>query len=268
MTRLSILSLFGRQSGSFLVPVRTLSAAARSDGQGRPSGRRVSRLALDRREHRCTLAPIEANGFPRRRRSGCALALLLLLVPFGATRAATPLSANVSNASESRDTIAAAVDEAAARFGLPAHWIHAVIAQESGGDQRAVSPKGAMGLLQLMPATWRDMTVELQLGDDPFDPRANILAGAGYLRRMYDRFGAPGFLAAYNAGPARYARTLTDGVDLPPETRRYVARLAPMLFGSTQQTSQRSDWRASALFVASMETQGSDGPARISGVWP
>jgi hypothetical protein len=69
------------------------------------------------------------------------------------------------------------------------------------------------------------------LGADPYDPRDNILAGAAYLREMYDRYGAPGFLAAYNAGPGRYENHLATGRPLPDETLDYVATLAPMIAG-------------------------------------
>src|SRR3546814_17844195 len=91
---------------------------------------------------------------------------------------------------------------------------------ESRGDVRAVSPKGAMGLMQLMPDTWASLRVRLGLGANPYDPRDNILAGAAYLREMHDRYGSPGFLAAYNAGPGRYEEALA-GRPLPAETRAY-----------------------------------------------
>jgi soluble lytic murein transglycosylase-like protein len=87
------------------------------------------------------------------------------------------------------------------------------------------SRAGAMGLMQLMPGTWRDMRARLQLGDDPHQPRDNIMAGTLYLRLMYDRFGYPGLFAAYNAGPGRYARYLLTGEPLPRETRDYVAHV-------------------------------------------
>lgn len=126
------------------------------------------------------------------------------------------------------------------------------MAVESGRRPAAVSPKGAMGLLQLMPATWRALSAEYALGDDPFEPRANILAGAAYLRRLHDRYGAPGFVAAYNAGPARYERFLAGEARLPRETYDYLQRLWPMLQASNRRPSQApsGDWRASALFVA------------------
>lgn len=120
---------------------------------------------------------------------------------------------------------AAEVRYVAARVGLPEPLIRAVLRAESGGDPRAVSRAGAMGLMQLMPATWAELRRELGLGADPFQPADNLLAGATYLRRLYDRYGLPGALAAYNAGPGRFEAYL-NGRPLPLETRRYVAGLA------------------------------------------
>src|SRR3546814_15594798 len=73
----------------------------------------------------------------------------------------------------------------------------------------------AMGLMQLMPATWADMRRRLGLGSDPHAPRTNILAGTLYLRLMYDRVGYPDMFGAYNAVPARYPAYL-DGRCSPP----------------------------------------------------
>lgn len=122
------------------------------------------------------------------------------------------------------------VEEAAARFGLPAAWIEQVIAAESGGQamlagRPIVSHAGAMGLMQLMPGTWARMRARLALGRDPQDPRDNILAGSLYLRLLYDRFGYPGLFAAYNAGPGRYEAYLDQDLALPAETRAYLAAL-------------------------------------------
>jgi hypothetical protein len=133
----------------------------------------------------------------------------------------------------SRIGIADHVQEAAQRFGMPEAWIYAVIRIESAGRIRAVSPAGAMGLMQLMPGTWARQRARLMLGTDPFDPRDNILAGTAYLREMYDRYGAAGFLAAYNAGPGRYEEWRDRGRPLPLETRRYVAAIAPLLQGGS-----------------------------------
>ncbi len=110
------------------------------------------------------------------------------------------------------------IDEAAARFAVPASWIRAVIRIESHGDPKAVSPKGAVGLMQLMPDTYTELRARYDLGADAADPHDNIIAGTAYLREMREQFGPAGFLAAYNAGPARYADHLATGRPLPDET--------------------------------------------------
>jgi D-alanyl-D-alanine carboxypeptidase len=121
------------------------------------------------------------------------------------------------------------IREASARYGVPGHWVRAVMHQESGGEQQATSPVGAMGLMQVMPNTYAELRARYQLGDDPYEPRNNILAGTAYIREMYDRFGAPGFLAAYNAGPDRVEEYLARRAALPDETVNYVAAITPNL---------------------------------------
>ena len=157
---------------------------------------------------------------------------------------------------EVRDPIAAHITVAAQRFGIPERWIVAVMRAESAGNTRAVSHAGAQGLMQVMPATWDDLRIRHRLGSDPFDPRDNILAGAAYLREMYDRYGTiPAMLAAYNAGPDRYDEHLARGRPLPAETRAYVDLLAPALGatvpspGAPAAPSPPPDWREAPLFV-------------------
>jgi soluble lytic murein transglycosylase-like protein len=127
------------------------------------------------------------------------------------------------------DPFAAFITEASKRFAVPEHWIRSVMRVESAGEARARSGKGAMGLMQIMPQTWLELRARYDLGADPYDPRDNILAGAAYIRELYQRFGAPGFLAAYNAGPGRYENHLVTDRPLPDEARGYVARLAPTI---------------------------------------
>ena len=129
------------------------------------------------------------------------------------------------------DRYAADIAEASRRFGIPESWIRAVMRVESRGQVKAVSPKGAIGLMQIMPDTWAGLRQRYRLGRNPYDPRDNILAGAAYLREMHDRFGGAGFLAAYNAGPGRYQDYVSTGRPLPAETRAYVAALAPLIGG-------------------------------------
>ncbi|MGI9375765.1 MAG: lytic transglycosylase domain-containing protein [Tsuneonella suprasediminis] len=151
---------------------------------------------------------------------------------------AMPAVAQTADASEISFHAAPAVErwrpyiaEASRRFGIPQAWIAAVMQAESAGlthlhGRPITSRAGAMGLMQLMPGTWAAMRRQHGLGGDPYDPQDNILAGAAYLRAMYDRFGYPGLFAAYNAGPARYERHLRTGQTLPAETRDYIAQLA------------------------------------------
>jgi D-alanyl-D-alanine carboxypeptidase len=119
--------------------------------------------------------------------------------------------------------------EAATRFQIPQQWIRAVMQQESGGEEQAVSPTGAMGLMQIEPETYQDLQSQYGLGADPFDPQNNIQAGAAYIKQMYDRYGAPGFLAAYNAGPEDVDEYLAGNSSLPDETVNYLADVTPNL---------------------------------------
>ena len=104
---------------------------------------------------------------------------------------------------------------AASRYGIPSGLFLRLVQQESGWNPSAVSPKGAIGLAQLMPQTAR------VLGVDPHDPAENLEGGARYLRQQYDRFGNWRLaLAAYNAGPEAVERH--GGVPPYRETRNYV----------------------------------------------
>lgn len=133
------------------------------------------------------------------------------------------------------------IAEAAARFGVPELWIERVMRAESRGltvlaGRPITSRAGAMGLMQLMPATWAEMRARLGLGVNPHDPRDNILAGTFYLRLMYDRFGYPGLFGAYNAGPGRYAAYAAGNRRLPAETQAYLTTLT----GTTVSARKRS----------------------------
>jgi hypothetical protein len=144
--------------------------------------------------------------------------LLLVSLPLSGVAAQTIHAAEIAAASQ--------------RFGIPEAWIRAVMRVESAGDRHAVSHRGAMGLMQVMPATWAGLRAQHGLGADPFAPQDNIMAGTAYLREMLDRFGSvPLMLAAYNAGPRRVEMHLATGQPLPAETRAYVATLAPLLTG-------------------------------------
>jgi soluble lytic murein transglycosylase-like protein len=122
---------------------------------------------------------------------------------------------------------------------------------ESGGVVHAVSPMGAMGLMQIMPDTWAELRSRYGLGPDPFDPHDNIIAGTAYLRELLDRFGERGYLAAYNAGPSRYEEHLATGKPLPPETLAYISAIASLPdTASLDGANSAASWTSSSLFIA------------------
>ncbi|GBQ48154.1 murein transglycosylase [Komagataeibacter sucrofermentans DSM 15973] len=158
------------------------------------------------------------------------------------------------------------INEASQRFDVPAVWIREVMQRESGGQlyrngQFVTSLPGAMGLMQLMPPTYDEMRTRYNLGPDAFEPHDNITAGTAYIRGMYDIYGSPGFLAAYNSGPGR----LDDFVDhyhtLPKETRDYVAAIGPRIAGSSPVNRSQADLlieaRAMARAQAAQNSRGS-----------
>ena len=148
------------------------------------------------------------------------------------------------------------VAEASQRFGIPELWIWAVMRAESRGNSRAVSPAGAIGLMQIMPGTWSMLSARHGLGSDPFDVRANILGGAAYLRAMWDRYrNVSLMLAAYNAGPGRADDYAAGRRSLPAETVNYVAQIAPSLgmasiaSPAAMPPANAHPWRQATLFT-------------------
>jgi len=112
------------------------------------------------------------------------------------------------------------IDREATRQKMDARLVQAVVEAESAYSPCAVSPVGAMGLMQLMPATAESLQVS-----DPYDPNQNITAGTQYLKQMLERYGGDiaKALAAYNAGPARV--DAAGGVPSIPETQEYVRKI-------------------------------------------
>ena len=197
----------------------------------------------------------------RSRQSGgwaCARAALLILARVNSIIAPiTPGRAQMAatRVQAASDPFSAFVAEAAQRFGIPTVWIRAVMHVDGRGDRRAISPKGAMGLMHLMPDTWAGLRARYGFGRDPYDPRDNILAGAAFLREMYDRYGSPGFLSAYNAGPGRYEDYRDRRRPLPGETIAHVAELLPLIVGGAVDPAvftvsvARLAWAKAPLFV-------------------
>lgn len=183
-----------------------------------------------------------------------ALLLLASVTALGMPAAAVHAQQLAAPVQAASDRYAGMIAEAAQRFAIPAAWIRAVMRIESRGDRRAISPKGAIGLMQLMPETWAALRVRYGLGRDAFDPHDNILAGSAYLREMHDRYGSPGFLAAYNAGPGRYEDYRDRRRPLPPETVAYVAALVPFvgdgaIDGPVLVAAYPSSWTQAPLFI-------------------
>lgn len=135
---------------------------------------------------------------------------------------AKPPVASSNAASNESDALESAITRFSAEAGLPPGLVRAIVWAESDFQQGAVSPKGAIGLMQLMPET------AAELGVNPRDSEQNLQGGTAYLRQMLDRFeGDPDqllkALAAYNAGPGQVARH--GGVPPFPETAAYVRRV-------------------------------------------
>ena len=180
----------------------------------------------------------------------CCASVVVLLLSLGIAHA-QPDDNGHPAAVAMADPFAGFVAEASHRFALPVSSIRAIMQAESGGDVRALSPKGAMGLMQIMPATWAGLRQRYGLGTDPYDPRDNITAGTAYLRELHDRFGERCFLAAYNAGPSRYEEHLATGRPLPAETLSYMATVKSLLDGTLAEgPPAAASWASSSLFVA------------------
>ncbi|QOG06377.1 lytic transglycosylase domain-containing protein [Aureimonas sp. OT7] len=257
----SPIPLFAKKPAHPVVPLGRRTAGARNEGQGRPSA------------GACALPLTAASTLAGWRRGGdraawrwIVLAALGGLWLGGGSAAAVAQSTPVVRPA-AVDLQADHIAEASQRFGIPEAWIRAVLRAESAGDVRAVSSAGAMGLMQVMPATWTELRGRYGLGRDPYEPRDNILAGTAYLREMFDRYGnVAAMLAAYNAGPGRYDEYLSTGRTLPAETRAYVAALAPVLGGAAAPDMPLPapppppDWREAPLFAM----RSADAPAAVA----
>jgi soluble lytic murein transglycosylase-like protein len=205
----------------------------------------------------------------RLRAAALTVAGLLVALPIGEAPALARETNPPPAPSAATHPYAPHVADAARRFGIPEAWIWAVMRVESAGNARAVSRAGAMGLMQIMPGTWAQLRARHGLGNDPFDVRDNIMAGAAYLREMHDRYGNPSaMLAAYNAGPGRYDDYLSRRRSLPAETVAYLARLGTVTGNESAvevavvASPDRFAWRRSALFVSMSAATSNAGVAR------
>ena len=213
-------------------------------------------------------------------------ASLFLAAP--GANAATPVKvAAVSSMSEVMDRWTPYVKEAARRFNIAEDWIVAVMRMESGGrtdiaGQPITSKAGAMGVMQVMPATYKDMRAQYGLGSDPYDPHDNVLAGAAYLKWLHDKYGYPKMFAAYNAGPGTLEAHMAGKTKLPAETQAYVKGIArilgdkspvgeksPVMEASNEQLSRnmqpsRSEQRSRNTQLSRSEPPRDVQPSRIS----
>jgi hypothetical protein len=256
LTDKSVIPLFDRMQHHSSVPTIFVTAVARSGSPGRPLGRRDGASPL-------TAASTMA-GFRSLGAIACIVAMFASsMMVSDAAHAARALSAAHRANGQPVDPFAAFIAEASKRFAVPEHWIWSVMRVESAGDIRARSRTGAMGLMQIMPQTWSELRARYDLGVNPYDPRDNIQAGAAYISELYQRFGAPGFLAAYNSGPRRYENHLATGRPLPEETQDYVAILAPMIGGKRVNgkivaVAESLTLARSPLFIARPASSSSD----------
>ncbi len=212
-------------------------------------------------------APLSSRPFAQEpgRRWTAAIALLGVIAATTGTATAQPASPTPTRSPEASETVAELIEEASRRFGVPAAWIAEVMQVESRGRANVVSPKGAIGLMQVMPRTYAALAFRHGLGPDPWNPRDNIMAGAAYLREMFDRYGATGMLAAYNAGPGRWEDHLSGARPLPDETIRYLATLGPVVGGrvaSLPEFTGRTVGRASAMPSIFVALNSSESPVQ------
>jgi soluble lytic murein transglycosylase-like protein len=145
------------------------------------------------------------------------------------------VAANFRGASASPEDIDSAIAQAAARHNVDPNLVRAVVKVESNFNPNAVSRKGAMGLMQLMPSTARQLKVK-----NPFDPEQNVDAGVRHLKQLLENYGGDVklTLAAYNAGAGAVARS--SGVPHYAETQNYVRRITNLYYGGSDFNSGAS----------------------------
>lgn len=199
------------------------AAAGRSQTASRPS----SLVFWSSTEHRWKPVP-SAN--VRAARSAAEEVNHLL----ASTDGIAPASRPVRQRAFSQQEIDAAIDEAASRHNVDPNLVRAVIKVESNFNPNAVSRKGAMGLMQLMPQTARRLNVS-----NPFDPEQNVDAGVRQLKQLMENYGGDVklTLAAYNAGPGAVARSA--GVPHFAETRNYVKRITQLYYSGSDPAAGR-----------------------------
>jgi soluble lytic murein transglycosylase-like protein len=203
-------------------PTAKQKNAARSEG---PAVGATRYVYWSNTAHRWKPVPMQGP-VGQRARSAAAEVLAATGTPTPATDAGTAADSSDASTFFSSQKVNEAVEQAAARHNVDANLVRAMIKVESNFNPRALSRKGAMGLMQLMPATARSLNVA-----HPFDPTENIEAGVRHLRQLLDNFGGDlGLsLAAYNAGAK--AVQLHNGIPPYRETQQYVRQITSLYRG-------------------------------------
>src|SRR5258707_6851382 len=200
--------LFDRKPVNPFAPSGISAAVARSVGQepapdlirGRPqAGARALPLT-----EASTVARSRSVGGGARAR-GLIITAIVLAMTGGSISAVSAASVKTQSApvvaTNPVNPYSGYIAEASRRVWIPASWIRAVMRVESRGQVKAVSPKGAIGLMQIMPDTWAGLSLRYRLGRNPHDPHNNILAGGAFFRGMHDRHGAGGLFSGLKTRP-------------------------------------------------------------------
>src|SRR5258705_4050462 len=219
----SPIPLFDRMPVNPFVPIGISRAVARSVGQepapdlirGRPqAGARALPLT-----EASTVARSHSVGGGARAR-GLIMTAIVLAMTGGSIGAVSAASVKTQSApmvtTNPVNPYAGYIAEASRRFGIPERWIRAVIRVESSGQVKAVSPKGAIGLMQIMPDTWAGLRMRYRLGRDPPDPHDNILAGGAFFRRRLHPLCAAGVFLGRHSGPRPLQHQSVIGGPPPP----------------------------------------------------
>ena len=204
----------------------TSGSVSKRPGVAGATGARPGLMYWSTTEHR--YKPVPTSGAVMRAARSAASEVNSYLGDKSRQSSSPEFSHQALNVGFTQADIDAAIDEAAARHNVDPNLVRSVVKVESNFNPNAVSRKGAMGLMQLMPATARSLNVS-----NPFDPQQNVDAGVRHLKKLLESYGGDVrlSLAAYNAGVGAVARSA--GVPRYAETRNYVRRITELYAGGS-----------------------------------